>query len=101
MADEKEKEAAKAAEEQAKAARKSREEQLKAERKAADEAHDEQVERVAKLRPTPTQEENDRAKLGLNSLEDLDNKEPHGAPEEKQAPASGAAGTLNRSVSTK
>jgi hypothetical protein len=86
----------------AKAQRKSREQQLKDERDASEAATKEQQERVSNLRPTPTQEENDRAKLGLNTLEDLDNKEDHGAPEERSVSAAeGTAGAKNRSVSTK
>lgn len=32
--------------------------------------------------PTPTQAENDRAKLGVDSLAELDDKESDGSPEE-------------------
>ncbi len=32
--------------------------------------------------PTPTQEENDRAKLGVESLSELDNKEADGSEEQ-------------------
>lgn len=42
-------------------------------------------DRVAASQPTPTQAENDRAKLGFESLEELDNKEPDGSPEQKSA----------------
>lgn len=80
---------------------KARDDQLKAERKASDKETAAQIERVAKLQPTPTQAENDRARLG-QSLEELDDKEDHGAPEERQvSAATGTAGALNRSVSTK
>jgi hypothetical protein len=56
----------------------------------------EQVAKLDGLQPTPTQAENDRAKLGVESLEELDNKEPDGSEEEKASP-----GVLNRAVSTK
>lgn len=66
-------------------AAKKRDEKLKDERKRlADEAK-EAAERQ-NTQPTPTQEENDRAKLGIHSLEELDDKEADGSPEEK-APA--------------
>jgi hypothetical protein len=42
-------------------------------------------DRVNSSQPTPTQEENDRAKLGFKSLEELDNKEDDGSPEQKSA----------------
>lgn len=80
---------------------KARDAQLKDERKAADKDTKEQLNRVAQLQPTPTQAENDRAALG-QTLEELDDKEDHGAPEERQVSAgAGTAGALNRSVSTK
>lgn len=102
MSEEQDKAIAARAEADLKSHIKARDAQLKAERKAADEAHDEQVKRVANLRPTPTQEENDRAKLGLHSLEELDDKEGDGSPEEREVSAGkGTAGALNRSVSTK
>lgn len=44
-------------------------------------------ERINSSQPTPTQEENDRAKLGFKSLEELDNKEPDGSPADKSAVA--------------
>jgi len=45
---------------------------------------EETKEQIARqdTQPTPTQEENDRAKLGVSSLEQLDDKEPDGSPEE-------------------
>lgn len=42
-------------------------------------------ERVAASKPTPTQEENDRAKLGFDSLKELDDKEDDGSPSEAEA----------------
>lgn len=79
----------------------SRDKQLKSEKEASDKATKAQLERVSNLKPTPTQAENDRAKLG-QTLEELDDKEDHGAPEERQVSADkGTAGALNRSVSTK
>jgi hypothetical protein len=44
-------------------------------------------ERVAASQPTPTQSENDRAKLGFESLKDLDDKEADGSPVDKSAVA--------------
>jgi hypothetical protein len=47
-------------------------------------------ERVAASQPTPTQEENDRAKLGFDSLKELDAKEDDGSgpdPNDPKAPA--------------
>jgi hypothetical protein len=44
-------------------------------------------ERVNSTQPTPTQEENDRAKLGFESLKDLDDKEADGSPVDKSAVA--------------
>ncbi len=52
--------------------------------------------------PTPTQAENDRAKLGFDSLADLDDKEDDGAPEEKDTAAtSGAASYATRNLTPK
>ncbi len=42
----------------------------------------EQLARAESSQPTPTQEENDRAKLGVSSLSELDNKEADGSSEE-------------------
>jgi hypothetical protein len=56
--------------------------------KAAKAANDEQLARTDNFRPTPTQEENDRAKLGFASLKELDDKEPDGSEEQPTAPAS-------------
>jgi hypothetical protein len=47
-------------------------------------------ERVAASQPTPTQEENDRAKLGFDSLKELDAKEDDGSPEEGEEPKAAA-----------
>jgi hypothetical protein len=65
---------------------KAREAQLKASQDEIAARTAEQLARSENLQPTPTQEENDRAKLGLHSLADLDDKEADGSPEEK-APA--------------
>jgi hypothetical protein len=67
--------------------------------KASDADTQAYYDRVNAAKPTPTQEENDRAKLG-QSLEDLDGKEADGSPVEGAA-AKGTAGALNRSVQTK
>jgi hypothetical protein len=61
-----------------------RDAQLKASREETDRQTEEQIARQS-ARPTPTQDENDRAKLGLQSLEELDDKEPDGSPEEEPA----------------
>lgn len=42
-------------------------------------------ERVANSQPTPTQAENDRAKLGFDSLKELDDKEDDGSPSEEES----------------
>ena len=53
--------------------------------------NEEQLARTENLKPTPTQEENDRAKLGVSDLSELDNKEPDGSKEEApKAPAPAA-----------
>lgn len=82
-------EAARAVEASRKDAAKSREEQLSASRKAS-EADTKAAEKRQSYQPTPTQEENDRAKLGFNSLEELDDKEDSGAPSEEEARADAA-----------
>ena len=43
-------------------------------------------ERVSGSQPTPTQAENDRAKLGYDSLKELDNKEDDGSGPDAKAP---------------
>lgn len=91
---------AKSAEEAEKARVKARDEQLKEERKAADEVTDQQLERTSQVQPTPTQEENDRARLG-QSVEELDDKEDHGAPEEKSTEAGGSAAYNTRAATPK
>lgn len=64
---------------------KARDAALKDQRAAADAATQEHYDRVNSTQPTPTQEENDRAKLGLHSLEELDDKEADGSPEDRSA----------------
>lgn len=59
----------------------------------------EEAEKRQRAKPTPTQDENDRAKLGLNSLEELDDKEPDGSPEE--TPATRAAAYNTRDTAPK
>lgn len=49
--------------------------------------NEEQVARTNSFRPTPTQEENDRAKLGVESLKELDSKEDDGSSEEEEVKA--------------
>ena len=46
--------------------------------------------------PTPTQAENDRAKLGIDSLEQLDSKEDSGAPDEDEARVADAEAAVVR-----
>ena len=81
-----------------KAAAKSRDELLKEQRAASDADTKAQLERASSTQPTPTQEENDRAKLGLHSLEELDDKESDGSPEEKDV-AAGAPGSYQTRAS--
>lgn len=92
--------AAKAAEDASKAAAKSREEQLAESRKAADADTKAHYKRVADSQPTPTQEENDRAKLGFHSLDDLDSKDDHGAPSEAEARATAFDANAERERAT-
>jgi hypothetical protein len=77
---------------------KAREEALEASRKEIADRTAAQLARAENTQPTPTQEENDRAKL-CQSVEELDGKEADGSPEDAAAKAT--AGALNRSVSTK
>jgi hypothetical protein len=81
-----------------------RQKELDEQRKQSEADTKAQLERVANARPTPTQEENDRAKLGYDSVEALDDKESDGSAEERSVSAADAgatAGARNRSVSTK
>ena len=66
------------------------EKRLEEQRKAQAEAVAELDKRQADVKPTPTQDENDRAKLGVL---DVDAKEPDGSPEQPSdaPPASPAA----------
>lgn len=64
---------------------KARDEAHKAAQKETAERTKEQLARSENVQPTPTQEENDRARLGLHSLAELDDKEADGSPEEKAA----------------
>lgn len=63
--------------------------------------NEEQVAKSEGLQPTPTQAENDRAKLGVSSLKELDDKEPDGSPEQKDIEAGQAAGYSTRAVAPK
>ena len=45
----------------------------------------EQLARTENVQPTPTQEENDRAKLGVDSLSQLDSKEGDNSEEQPDA----------------
>ncbi|MBD8677936.1 hypothetical protein [Sphingomonas sp. CFBP 13720] len=57
---------------------------LEAQNKAA-------MERTENVQPTPTQDEIDSAKLATPTLESLDGKEDHGAPEERAVEAGATA----------
>jgi hypothetical protein len=46
-----------------------------------------QLERSENVQPTPTQEENDRAALGLRDLKELDDKEADGSEEQDVSPS--------------
>lgn len=58
-------------------------------------------ERTAATQPTPTQEENDRAKLGFDSLKELDKKEPDGSPTEEEARIAAAKADVARAEAAK
>lgn len=75
-----------------------RAQQLSESRKQADEDTKAHYERVSSSQPTPTQEENDRAKLGFDSVEELDDKEDDGSEEQRDLTAGGAGSYTTRSV---
>lgn len=58
-----------------------RDEALADSRKRVEDETKEQRARIDSVQPTPTQEENDRARLGIESAKDLDNKEADGSEE--------------------
>jgi hypothetical protein len=89
-------EARKAEEANRKAAAKSHDEALAESRKAADADTKAYYERVASSQPTPTQAENDRAKLGIDSLEQLDSKEDDGSGSEAEVRAAAAKAEAER-----
>jgi hypothetical protein len=70
-----------------------------ADRKRIAEENEAQVSRTDGMQPTPTQEENDRAKLGVESLKELDDKESDGSPEEKDVAAGAPGSYATRDVS--
>lgn len=76
---------------------------LAASQKQSEEDNKAQLERTSSTQPTPTQAEIDRAKLGVESLSELDNKEADGSPEEstRATATDGNAGYANRSLSAK
>lgn len=78
-----------------------REEQLAASRKAADEDTKAYYDRIDSTQPTPTQEENDRAKLGFESLKELDDKEADGSEEQRDLTADGAGAYSTRAAAPK
>lgn len=57
--------------------------------------------RVAASQPTPTQEENDRAKLGFSSLKDLDDKEDDGSGSEADARVAAAKAEVAKAEAAK
>ena len=79
-------------------AAKQRDDALKAAQKETAERTAEQLKRSESTQPTPTQEENDRAKLGLHSVEELDDKEDDGSPEDKSLTAGAAAPYTTRAA---
>lgn len=78
-----------------------RERLLAESRKQADEDTKAHYERVNSSQPTPTQEENDRAKLGFQSIEELDDKEDDGSEEQRDLVAGGAAPYTTRVAAPK
>ena len=58
--------------------------------------NEEQLARTENTQPTPTQEENDRAALGIESLEQLDDKEPDGSEEQPEGTGSPLPNPLAR-----
>lgn len=70
-------------------------------RKQSEEDTKAHYERVSSSKPTPTQEENDRAKLGFHSIEELDDKEDDGSPEQRDLSAGGAAPYTTRAAAPK
>lgn len=58
---------------------------FKADQQRIADENKEQLARAEGVQPTPTQEENDRAKLGVDSLSELDNKEVDGSEEQSRA----------------
>jgi hypothetical protein len=67
---------------------------LEAQNKAA-------MERMENVQPTPTQSEIDSAKLSTPTLEELDSKEDHGAPEERSLEGGNAADYKTRASRAK
>lgn len=70
--------------------------------KASQADTDAYYERINAQKPTPTQAENDRAKLGFDSLKDLDDKEDDGSGEEVRDLSADRAGAYKtRSLESK
>lgn len=61
-----------------------RDQQLNETRQQVEQETEKASQRQNEVRPTPSQEEIDRARLGTQSLEELDNKEADGSPEEDE-----------------
>jgi hypothetical protein len=78
-----------------------KEDQLARARKQSEEDTKAHYERVSSSQPTPTQEENDRAKLGFDSVKELDDKEDDGSPEQRDLSAGGAAPYTTRAAAPK
>jgi hypothetical protein len=70
-------------------------------RKALEAQNKAAMQRTENVQPTPTQAEVDAAKLGTPTLEELDGKEDHGAPEEKTLQAGGAGEYTTRQTRAK
>lgn len=78
-----------------------RDKAFKADQERIAKENEAQVAKTDGLQPTPTQEENDRAKLGFDSLEELDDKEDDGSPEQKDVEAGQAGSYVTRDAAPK
>lgn len=67
--------------------------------KASQADTDAYYERIAASQPTPTQAENDRAKLGYDSVKELDDKEDDGSGSESDARIAAAKAQIAREES--
>jgi hypothetical protein len=78
-----------------------KEEMLAEQRKKMEAQNAEAEARMNGSQPTPTQAENDSAKLGNVTLAELDAKEDHGAAEEKSADSDEPATYKTRTAAPK